>query len=271
MFVKSVDLYEYFGVKKPENAVGILTEYVLGRYEYCPERVRPAMLVIAGGGYSYVSRREMEPIAIAYVGKGFNCYTLDYSVEVAHPVDLIEASMAMAYIREKAEEHATNSEKVSAIGFSAGGHLCTMLGTMFDTEEVTSVLGDKNVRPDAIVVAYPVILSNEFTHLGTINVITGCDESKRPYFSLEQKVNKNSSPAFIWATFNDTCVPCENSIELAYAYRRAKVPFELHVYEHCEHGTSLGTLETGAPAPYIQSWFELSVAWLNSNGFKIEK
>ncbi len=271
MLGKEIDLYEYFGVKKPEGAVGVLYEYTLGRYDYCPERIRPAMLILGGGGYCFVSRREMEPIVIQYCSKGFNCYALDYTVNKPHPVQLIEASMAMAYIREKSNEHFTDINHVGAIGFSAGGHLCGMLGTMYDVDEVKKVLGDRNVRPDAVVLSYPVIVSGEFAHQGSINVLTGGNKGKDEYFSLDKKVDKNSSPAFIWSTYNDTCVPCENSLIMASAYRKAGVPFELHIYEHCNHGVSLGTNETGMVCPYIEGWLELTVEWLRSRGFVIEK
>ena len=271
MLCKEINLYEYFGVEKPQGGVGVLYEYVLGRYDYCPERVRPAMLILGGGGYQFVSRREMEPLAMAYCGKGFNCYALDYTVNIPHPVELVEASMAMAYIREKANEHFTDESKVASIGFSAGGHLCGMLATMYDSKEVTKVLGNRKVRPDAVVLSYPVILSCEFAHQGSIDVLTGGKREKDEYFSLDKRVNENSSPAFIWATFEDTCVPCENSLTMATAYRKAGVPFELHIYEHGCHGLSICSAETANEFPYASGWLELTVSWLKSRGFVTEK
>ena len=80
MRIVNVDLYDYFKVKKPEGAVGTLTGYIsdLSR-EINPERKRPAMLVIPGGGYSYTSEREGEPVALRYLGYGWNAFVLYYS------------------------------------------------------------------------------------------------------------------------------------------------------------------------------------------------
>ena len=45
-----------------------------------PERsVRPAVLVIPGGGYSYISDRECEPVASAFFAKGFHVFVLRYA------------------------------------------------------------------------------------------------------------------------------------------------------------------------------------------------
>lgn len=55
MITEKVDLYEYFGLKRPQNGCGYLVTYVHGPMESRPNRLRPAMLVIGGGGYSRVS------------------------------------------------------------------------------------------------------------------------------------------------------------------------------------------------------------------------
>ena len=106
VIVEKIDLYKYFKIKKPENASGILTTYILAN---CYEpRLRPAMLVIPGGGYSHVSARECECVALKYMEKGFNAFTLSYSVkgkcDVCFPYQLIEGAMAMAYIKKNAKK-----------------------------------------------------------------------------------------------------------------------------------------------------------------------
>ena len=69
----TVDLYDYFSIKKPEGAREDLSCYVRDNsVEVNPNRKNPAMLVIPGGGYGMVSTREGEPIALAFLNKGFN-------------------------------------------------------------------------------------------------------------------------------------------------------------------------------------------------------
>lgn len=284
MTVEKIDLYDYFGVERPQGAKGYLTTYVRYRSpEFCIGRLRPAMLVIPGGGYAMVSDREGEPVAMAYLEKGYNAFVLDYSVNpVRYPAQLIEACMAMAYIRENAETYAIDNNHVAAIGFSAGGHLCGMLATLTEEKVVKEVLGERGAKckPDAVVLSYPVIKYGENMHKGSFDNLCGDDESLKDYLSLEKRVNKDSSPAFIWCSADDTCVPAENSLVMAAAYKKHKIPFELHIYRSAIHGASVATKEivaanypeeviNGYVNPHVAKWVELSAEFLSELGFGI--
>ena len=68
--------------------------------EVVPDRVRPSVLVIPGGGYEMTSDREAEPIAMQFLAAGFNAFVLRYSVKPSvFPVALLEAADAMTMIR----------------------------------------------------------------------------------------------------------------------------------------------------------------------------
>ncbi len=276
MKVEKIDLYAFFKLERPENARGYLTTYVL---DNCVEnRLRPAMLVLGGGGYAFVSPREQEPVALKYMEKGFNAFVLDYttaeSSKACFPTQLIEGAMAIAYIRLNATELGVDENHVATIGFSAGGHLCGMLATMFDAPEVIDALGDnaKYTRPDAVVLSYAVITSGDMAHKGSFNNLSGNNQSLFERLSLENNVTENSSPAFIWTTGTDGAVPTENSLYMAMSYRAKGVPFELHVFEKgaC-HGLSTAEEETGIVDVPIQQWVPLSVTWLKNRGFKINR
>ncbi len=189
---------------------------------------------------------------------------------VAHPYPLLESAMAMIYIRENAEKFQVDVNHVAACGFSAGGHACCALGTLFDEPILKEFLGEKValIRPDAIVLSYPVITADpEFWHEGSIKNISGGDEEAAKRLSLETRVNETSSPAFIWHTVADGGVPVENSLLLASAYRKAGVAFELHLFEKGGHGASIATDEVNTPSEALQAWIPLSLTWLKIHGF----
>lgn len=272
MKTQIIDLYEQFGLERKEHQKGYLSTYVVEGYkEYCINRKRPAMLVLGGGGYQYVSDREKEPIALYYLSQGFNVFVLEYSVApVTFPSALIEACMAMAYVRENADELYVDKTHVAAVGFSAGGHLLGTLSTMYDCQEVKSILGDKYTlcRPDASIFSYPVISSDKkISHQGSIDNLCGGDEEIIKRVSIEKNITKNSPPAFIWSTVEDACVPVENTFELALAYKKAGVPFELHVFENGRHALSLATKETIYENKAVHKWLKMSVIWLKNRGF----
>lgn len=271
---KVVDLYKYFGVYKPDGAKGILTAHIIDNYEYCSGRIRPAMLVITGGGYTHLSQREQEPISLQYSAKGFQTFILDYSLApLSYPTQLIEACMAMAYIRENAGEYSVDKEHVCAIGFSAGGHLCGMLSTLYDRSEALAVFRSRKVdcRPDAVILCYPVLSAYGKIHEGSISNITAGDEEIRKIVDVPSMVNENTPPAFIWATSTDPAVPVESSLLMAWAYRKFNRSVELHVYEEGGHGLSLGTKEVCSVNESVQSWVDLSYKWLCRKGFVIKE
>lgn len=273
MKIDRVDLYKYFGVEKPKGANGILNSYII---EPCEEmglnRLRPAMIVTGGGAYYGISDREKEPIALHFLAKGFDAFVLEYSVyPLSYPHSLMEGFMAIAYIRENADNLGIDKEHIAVAGFSAGGHLAGMLATLFEEDCVKKALGEraKICRPDAVVLAYPVITSGEFEQTDSIFSLSGGDKKLAEQLALEKRVNEKSAPAFIWATTEDKIVPVENSFLMATAYRKHNVPFELHIFEKGEHGLSLATKETQKESDSVKAWLTLCEVWLKNRGFDI--
>lgn len=93
--------------------------------EIDPNRKRPSVLVIPGGGYEMTSDREAEPIAMQFLAAGFNAFVLRYSVKPSiFPVALLEAAEAMRRIRTHADEWHCDADAIAVIGFSAGRSPC---------------------------------------------------------------------------------------------------------------------------------------------------
>lgn len=275
MITETIDLYEYFALKKPDGARGILSVICHGHRSDLPEdRKRSAMLILPGGGYMYVSPREAEPVAYEYLRHGINCFILDYSVAPGFkfPTQLIEAAMAMIFIRENADKYMVDKNHLSAIGFSAGGHLAGCLGTLFACEELDFLRNRELIRPDAVLLCYPVTYyrdENSKTHLGSFQAVSGNDEQLMRRLSIDTCIKNDSSPAFIWHTVEDTCVPVYGTLVTAKAYYEAGVPFELHVFEKGVHGLSVCTLETEGINAEDRVWIECSVNWLKLQGFTL--
>ncbi len=251
-----------------------LTAYIAGTSSEIPfNNKRKAILVIPGGGYNYCSDREGEPVALAYLSAGYNAFVLQYSVagkcDSTWPAPLIDASSAMKYIRDHAEEFHINPDYVFVIGFSAGGHLAGSLGTLWDNDEVEAFLGiEKGYnRPTGMILSYPVISGLEYAHRGSFDNILRDrkdDEEARKALSLELQVSEKTVPAFIWTTAEDTCVPPQNSILFAEALADTDVPFEMHIYPRGSHGGSLATPVVGWRPSAITAWLADSLRWMAS-------
>ncbi len=235
-----------------------------------PKIRRDALLIIPGGGYGCVcTEHEGYPIAEAFIPKGFNCFILNYSIgeNAKFPRPLIEASKAMQYIRENAEELCINPDRVFVVGFSAGGHLTASLGTLWHT--ISEVPKGIN-KPTGIILGYPVITSKESEgHIGSfLNLLGNRTPSRAELdkYSLENCVDERTSPAFLFHTADDVVVPVESSIYFAAALSKNKIPFEAHIFPSAPHGVALGNELTAEGNPLwinerIARWVTLAAEW----------
>ena len=272
MRVEKFDLYKYFNKEKGENQRADLTIYIQENW-HREDKKRPAMLVLAGGGYRGVSAREQEPVIVKFLAQGYNVFSLDYSVApVGYPSQLLEAAMAMAFIRENAKEFFIFADKLGVIGFSAGGHLACSIGTLYKDQVIKDYLGERAslCRPDVMVLCYSVILSGEYAHKGSIDVLSKGDEEIVKKVGLDNNVDSETPPTFLWHTGTDGAVPVENSLFFAKKLRDNGVKFELHVFEDGDHGLSVATLESNRVHEHVQKWVELCLRWLKKNGFELE-
>ncbi len=239
MRLETVNVYEYAHLAPAPHAVGRLRGFLPDTPEGLRPRRRPAVLILPGGGYNHTSQREAEPVALRFLARGWAAFVLDYTcAPAAFPTALREAAAALRYIRENAQRLEVNPQGVAAVGFSAGGHLCGTLGTMWDGPEVANIAPAELVRPDALGLCYPVAVSWGATHEETFRNITGGDAALRERLSLDKLVRGDMPPVFLWHTRDDGSVPCRNSLILAQALDEAGVDFALRLYRHGRHGLS---------------------------------
>ncbi len=245
-----------------------LTGWVHARVESCPSfDKRPAVLILPGGGYDYCSQREGEPVALQFLAAGYQAFVLEYSTaqKAANWQPMIDAARAMVWLRSNAGQLNLMPNKIAVCGFSAGGHLAASTAILWDATPVQEALGKERGKncPNAVILGYPVVTSGEFAHEGSIDNIAGDDKALWQTFSLENQVRPGLPPFYIWHTVADTSVPVENSLLLASALRRNRVPFEMHLFAEGHHGMSLCTAEVHEANPHNAHWFGLCREWLD--------
>ncbi len=233
-------------------------------------RFREAVIICSGGAYAFRSETEGEYVAVKYQACGMQAFVLDYSVQVPFPQALLELAAAVQYIRKYADVLDVNPERVMVCGFSAGAHLAASLGVFWNHELLRKIYPDvRSVRPDGLILCYPVITAGEYAHKESIANIAGMmSEEEQAILSLENQVSEDMPEVFLWHTLDDDTVPVENTLEFVHALREHKVPFELHIFPSGKHGLSLATEFTAVSEDHINEsvaqWFDLAITWIKA-------
>lgn len=273
-------IYEKLRIKdisrKLKNSEAIISAYIPENSEEINiNKKRETIIICPGGGYEFTSDREAEPIALKFVAQGFNALVIRYSIApVRYPTALLELAETVRYVREKEKEWNVDTEKVIVCGFSAGGHLAGSLGVLWNNEIIEKYLDIKNeeVKPNAMILCYPVISSGEFAHKGSFDSLLGQKEAEisRENLSLEKLVSIETPKTFLWHTFDDGTVPVQNSLLFSNALASNKVQFELHIYPSGVHGLGLCEEITAMNGrsehinSHIASWFNLACQWIKT-------
>ena len=233
-----------------------------------------AMLVIPGGGYArVVVDKEGYELGPWLAARGITAFVLFYRLPGAPwrdsaNVALADAQRAMRLIRHRAGTWKIDPKRVGAMGFSAGGHLCTDLAARFGRKtyapvDAADALG---ARPCVAAPIYPVVsMDPGFAHMGsrTLLIGTGATPEMVAEHSPDRRVGAHSPPCFLCHAEDDATVPVQNTIALRAALKAAGVPVETHLFEEGGHGFGWGPRTMGKPA---HAWPELFLAWARAHG-----
>ena len=214
--------------------------------------------------HPFFHERDLENPKRAYI-----VLTADKGMAGAYNQNLLK------FLREHAKEWHIDPHKIVVEGCSAGGHLAASLGVFWDEDFLAESQGlsaseHELLRPDGLLLCYPVITSGEFAHRGSFeNLLGSRQEELGEKLSLEKQVTNKVPKTFIWHTFADQSVPVENSLLFVSALRRAGVPTEFHMYEKGAHGLALAdklteTNDGRAVQEECTSWIRLAHTWLES-------
>lgn len=251
-----------FGISRPRLAV------------FRPDRPNgAAVLITPGGGYRWVVvDKEGYEMGRWLAARGFTAFVLFYRLPgegwAAGPdVALSDAQRAIRLIRHRARSFAVDPERVSAMGFSAGGHLCADLATRFavKTYDAVDEADSLSARPHSAAPIYPVIsMSAPDAHAGSRELLVGknAPPALETAHSPHRNVPKDAPPFFLLHAEDDDAVPVSNTLLLRGALKDKGVRVETHLFEYGGHGFGLRKA-IGKP---VEVWPELWRAWARTTG-----
>ena len=238
-------------------------------YVYLPEKelnTGAAVVICPGGGY-WIEAMDHEGYQMAewLKSKGIAGIVLKYRLPYGHhEIPSCDARQVMRIVRLNAKEWGIDPGKIGIAGSSAGGHLASTVGTVFDkgNQKSSDPLEKMSCRPDFMLLLYPVISFNEaIGHMGSRkNLIgEGNDWNLAKKYSNELNVTTETPQTFLVLADDDKAVIPQNSIAFYSALKANNVPAELHIFQQGGHG--FGMTKKNLPVDY---WPDLFYNWLKS-------
>jgi len=231
-----------------------------------------AVVIFPGGGYGHLAMdHEGHQIAEWLNSFGVAGFIVKYrhsrsGAGYRHPAPLQDAQRAIRTVRSGAKKWNIDPGRIGIIGFSAGGHLASSLGTHFKNRysEARDEIDRISCRPDFMILMYPVISFTEpFTHNGSRRNLLGenPDQELVDNLSNENQITSETPPTFLVFGDDDKVVPVENGVAFYLGLKKAKVPAEMHIYEKGRHGFGLG-----AGMGPVSSWPLRCSDWMRARG-----
>lgn len=233
-----------------------------------PERLNgAAVLVIPGGGYRWMTLdKGGTQIAQWLTEHGYTAFVLVYRLPGegwTNRADtaLADAQRAMRLIRDRAADYKLAPERVAAMGFSAGGHLCADLASRFAASCYAPVdAADRlSARPWCAAPIYPVVsMDPAIAHAGSREKLLGPHPTpaSEAAHSVDRNVHASTPPHFIVHAEDDPTVPVENTLRLRAALKAAGVKTHTHLFAEGGHGFGLWNIAGLEVSAWPRLWLE---------------
>lgn len=232
----------------------------------------PLVVILPGGGYLYKSQREGRPVASRVNEVGLHALVLSYTTVEQKPCVRLDELVdevwdTLKWIHEHADRFRIDIDKISVLGFSAGGHLAAHCSNQL-SEYISRVI-----------LAYP---ATRLPPLPEEAILEKYERTLEEHFSAESdrkaacraileifrhdpttKISSQTRPTFIFQTAEDQTVDPHATLKYCMTLMEKNVPCELHLYQKGRHGLSLAD-ESCNPVQYRHqsTWFGLAMTWL---------
>jgi len=133
VFEKKAIVYKEIGERKLH----------LDAYLHTNKNLKPAVILIHGGGWKSGNKSHMEPLAQRIALNEYACFSVEYrlSPEAIFPAGIYDIKNAIQFIKANANEFNIETAKVAVLGCSSGGQMAVLIGTtnnnkLFEDDEI---------------------------------------------------------------------------------------------------------------------------------------
>lgn len=214
----------------------------------------PLVIWIHGGAWKlndkFADMGYMKNTVKSFIDEGFAFASIDYrySTEAIFPAQIQDCNQAISWLYQNAGKYGIDKNKFAVIGFSAGGHLASLLALSNNNKIKQFTVDGKTVPfkikavidfygPSNFMALIPKIEINDPTD--AVTSLFGATILERPDIatlaSPTTYVDANDPPFIIFHGEKDESVPYTQSVLLRSYLLHAKVPNELTIVPNAPH------------------------------------
>lgn len=239
------------------------------------------VITCPGGAYLTKSmENEGSQIAQVLNEAGISCFVLWYrSYPYKAPVMFRDCQRAVRYVRYHAKSYGIDPQKISLIGFSAGGNLAGTTAEIFRNSQVEEVgyvhdaIDNTDAKVNALGLIYPAV-TFEYAQV-FLECIEPKESVKDPikrmelakHYTLKNHITHDDPPTFLCSALDDDLIPAMHLCEYANTLKSFQVPCELHLFQLGGHGFGACRQEVkhafSVDSTLVEQWLDLYITWLN--------
>lgn len=204
----------------------------------------PAVVVVHGGAWRVGSRAQLAGVAQALAEHGYTAVTISYRLAPAaiFPAQVYDCQAAVRWMRAHAKEFKIDPDRIGGFGYSAGGQLVALLGTL-DNDQ----LKEPGVSDDAPSARLQCVIAGgapcDFRELPPDSSflaywLGGTPATKGDNYrdaSPANFISPDDPPMFFFSGEDDIIVPISSPTQMVDALKKAGLVAEMYPIKHIGH------------------------------------
>ncbi|MCH4812399.1 alpha/beta hydrolase [Vreelandella neptunia] len=219
------------------------------------DTLRPAALVVHGGGWRNRTPEDMQGIAEQLAGQGYVAVNIEhrFAPEYRFPSQLHDLQQAMAWIHANADEWQVDTNRIVGVGFSSGAHLVSLLALAGVEGPLAEPYGGTQSRLAAVLAGgLPSDLLKFDDGPLVVDFIGGTRAEETEAYRLASpawQITPQAPPFFLFHGKWDQLVPVDHATDFYQALQVNNIESELYLQRWRGHFASFllrgGAIDAG--------------------------
>ncbi|HDZ48644.1 hypothetical protein LCGC14_0037930 [marine sediment metagenome] len=208
------------------------------------DTLRPAALVVHGGGWRNRTPEDMQSIAEQLAGQGYVAVNIEhrFAPEYRFPNQLHDLQQAMAWIHTNADEWQVDTSRIVGVGFSSGAHLVSLLALAGVEGPLSAPYGGEQSRLAAVLAGgLPSDLLKFDDGRLVVDFIGGTRAEQNEAYQLAspaRHIAPQAPPFFLFHGKWDRLVPVDHATDFYQALQDNNIESELYLQNFRGHFAS---------------------------------